>query len=596
MAPEQGTARAGGPRSPSLPERSGPGLSWPIIERRRSVDGSPGPNRRADEAVPGLSKRIALTQAPPIEPFRWASIAIGLILATTQNPPDLSATKIGVTIALIIYAAFRTMRPIPYDQQRSTTVEIWIEFVLHTVAVLVTGAWTSPYTLALLPTVALAGFAHGAFFAFQLSALCAAVISAHHMITVVPDDWVRATRDSAAWIGLFLVVSIVVGFARQVLAESARQQSIALDRLGRLAEANSLLFSLHRVAQTLPASLDLSDVLTSTLARLRDLIDFDATTILLLEDSDSSWVPARSSGQPFRRTLSMEQLPAPMRQAMAAAGTVSIPDLGTGGPGLHEGMRAGLYSALHARGALIGLIAVESTRSGPFDTKDVELLNGLVEPFGVAIDNARWFARLRAIGADEERSRIARDLHDQIGQALAHLGFELDRAVRAADRGHEMKPVLEELRGQVREVVRTVRETLYDLRTDVTETQDFGTTMEMFLDRVRERAGLQATLHRSETGRLPLLQERELWRIAKEAVINVERHARATSLELSWRCDGATAELIVRDDGRGFDRANARSDSYGIIGMRERASTVGARFEVESAPGAGTTVRVILAR
>jgi signal transduction histidine kinase len=158
----------------------------------------------------------------------------------------------------------------------------------------------------------------------------------------------------------------------------------------------------------------------------------------------------------------------------------------------------------------------------------------------------------------------------------------------------KFQPVVVDLRNQVRSVVKEVRETLYDLRVDVSDAQDVGTTMQLFCERVQERSGLEIIMDREETGRLPLLQERELWRIAKEAVMNVERHANASTLTIQWRCDGKRAELDLRDDGVGFDRRRGRDDSYGMIGMRERATTIGATLDIRSARGAGTTVRVVL--
>jgi signal transduction histidine kinase len=118
--------------------------------------------------------------------------------------------------------------------------------------------------------------------------------------------------------------------------------------------------------------------------------------------------------------------------------------------------------------------------------------------------------------------------------------------------------------------------------------------MQLFCDRVKERSGLDIAMEREETGRLSLLQERELWRIAKEAVMNAERHAKASKLTISWRCDGKRAELAVADDGVGFDRRRGRDDSYGMVGMRERATTIGATLDIKSARGSGTTVRVVL--
>ena len=380
-----------------------------------------------------------------------------------------------------------------------------------------------------------------------------------------------------------------------MLEENARQQTLTLDRLGRLAEANKLLFQLNTIAQTLPSSLDMGEVLDSTIAQLRDLIDFDAITILLLEDSDRTWVPVREVGNPDQPSLTTSQLPPVLIRALGQQGALTEGSLTAEQGGLWPDARSGIYASLSARGSQIGLMALESAMSGQFQQTDVEVLDGITDSFSYAVSNARMFSRLRTIGAEEERTRIARDLHDQIGQALAHLGFEIDRAKRASDRGEDMSPRLVELRGEVGGVTRMVRDTLYDLRTDVTESQDMLATMELFLSRVKERAGLEVSIAHEASGRLPLIQEREMWRIAKEAVINVERHAHAKSLTLTWRSDGRSAELVVSDDGVGLDPEKGRFDSYGMMGMRERAATISARLEIDSEPGQGTNIRVSLA-
>jgi signal transduction histidine kinase len=93
------------------------------------------------------------------------------------------------------------------------------------------------------------------------------------------------------------------------------------------------------------------------------------------------------------------------------------------------------------------------------------------------------------------------------------------------------------------------------------------------------------------TGRLPLVQEREVWRIAHEAVTNAEHHARAAHLRVRWECDGTSGALTVADDGRGFSPGAAgRADSYGLQGMRERADAIGARLDIESEPFVGTVI------
>jgi signal transduction histidine kinase len=201
------------------------------------------------------------------------------------------------------------------------------------------------------------------------------------------------------------------------------------------------------------------------------------------------------------------------------------------------------------------------------------------------------------VGADEERTRIARDLHDRIGQSLAYLAFELDRIVTKEQGGDEIGGELEHLRDDVRGVIREVRDTLYDLRTDVTDAQDMAATLEAYVARVRERSPLTIDLYCDRSARLPLLQEREMWRIAQEALANVERHSGATAVRVLWRCNGESAALEITDNGRGFPIGRAgRLDSYGILGMRERASSIGATLELTSKPEKGTRVRCSLIR
>jgi signal transduction histidine kinase len=256
---------------------------------------------------------------------------------------------------------------------------------------------------------------------------------------------------------------------------------------------------------------------------------------------------------------------------------------------------SGIYAALVARGSVIGLVSIEHPDPDHFTDRDVELLKGFAEPAALALDNARWFGRLRTVGAEEERTRIARDLHDHIGQSLAYLAFELDRIVKSSGKGEDVGGSLEKLRSDVRDVIRDVRDTLYDLRTDVSESLDMLTVLDLYLKRVRERTGLDIVVRSQESGRLPLLQERELFRIAQEALANIEKHASARHVTITWQSDGTTAVLDVADDGQGFPIGRAgRIDSYGIIGMRERAASIGATLEVDSTEGVGTRVRCML--
>ena len=515
---------------------------------------------------------------------------------------DLDQAVAAPALALIAYTGLRILRPVRYTGDLEGVLLVVVEAAIAVTAVSTSGHWDSPFVVSLVTAISVAGFAAGFVPAFAVGTASAVAVTASEL-AVGSESTSDVLELAAQWSAELLLVALVAGYARRLAGEAAQRHSLALDRVERLSEANSLLASLHRVAQVLPASLDLDEVLESTMVRLRELFDCDAAAVLLPDEvAEGNWLVARRHGPRIPAALTSDDLPPPVRRAAAARTPVwEHLLLEAGGPGLSPRAGSGMYAGLWARGALVGVVTVEHEEGGRFRQRDVELLQGFVEPVALSIDNARWFARLRTVGADEERTRIARDLHDRIGQSLAYVAFELDRIVKrcASDDGGErdVQPALERLREDVRGVIREVRDTLYDLRTDVSETKPLITTMEGFLARVRERSSLEVHLVADEQVRLPLPQEREMWRIAQEAVTNAERHAHASTLTVRWQADDNHASVTVSDDGVGFrSGVPERMDSYGLLGMRERAASIGAQLEIESRPGVGTTVRCDLDR
>lgn len=544
---------------------------------------------RADRDLGSIQRDQVAAFRPAILGIRGGTTAISVALASPAFA-NLDWWVIGWCAVIVTYNVFRIVLPVRYVDDTASIARVLAEVSLHVVAVAATGYWDSPFVFALITAVMVAGFARGFAFALRVSIVSALAVNIPYLAS--DGAGLSDLRTATQWTVELILVALIAGYARRVTGEADREHSLALDRLGRLADANLLLYSLHRVAQTLPASLDLEESLDTTIGRLRDLFDYDGATVFLLDETDQTWVVARWEGPRPAPTYTTAELPAPLLEALQLRHPVSVAELLIDGPGVSAEMASGLYAALPARDSTIGLVALEHRNAHHFRLRDQELLDGFVEPAALAIDNARWFARLRTVGADEERTRIARDLHDRIGQSLAYLAFELDRIVKADANGKAVTGPLENLRKDVRAVVGEVRDTLYDLRTDVTDSQDVTQILKGFLDRVEARSELTTRLDARVTGRLPILQERELWRIAQEAVTNVERHANASKVVVTWRCDGRRALLLVVDDGVGFPGGQAgRLDSYGLMGMRERAASIGASLDVSGQAGIGTTVR-----
>ncbi len=351
-----------------------------------------------------------------------------------------------------------------------------------------------------------------------------------------------------------LLAALVGGFTRQLWVESERRQQETLDQVTRMSIANDLLHALHDVVQTLPSSLDLSDVLTSAQETFRQLVDSTVAVVLVPDDTSDVWHVELAEGVRLPDTLLPEELSRTLVRALDDPDVVLVDDLepGTGGACGAE-TRSVLATALRAQDRVVGLVSIEHRDASAYTDEDARLISGLASSLALAVDNARWFSRLRTLGAEAERARIARDLHDRVAQSLAYIGFELDRLATVHD-----DPELRDLQGVVRGVVGELRETLFQLRANVSESQDLVDVARDYITRWSDRTGVEAEFLPHTGGRrVPVQVEQELWRILQESLTNVERHADASHAWVSWRIGDGRAQLEVRDDGRGMSSDGA---------------------------------------
>ncbi len=205
----------------------------------------------------------------------------------------------------------------------------------------------------------------------------------------------------------------------------------------------------------------------------------------------------------------------------------------------------------------------------------------------------RESARTALAAQERERTRIARELHDEVGQALTAVMLQLERTSQEA-----VGPVsgqLEEAREGVRASLEEVREIARRLRPEALDDLGLSSALAALTNDMTRRAGVRVERRLAPDGRaLTPDEELVVYRVAQEALTNVARHSEARRAWLSLGCgDDRRVTLTVRDSGRGFDLATHARGS-GLRGMRERAMLVGAALEVESRPGEGTTVRLRL--
>ena len=254
---------------------------------------------------------------------------------------------------------------------------------------------------------------------------------------------------------------------------------------------------------------------------------------------------------------------------------------------------------------LVGLLAMSLPEVHRWTDHEVTSIVEVAELMSVAIAESHSAEQLRASQSDrrallerlvavqeDERLRIARELHDSLGQTLTSLSMftkELEEEV-----GSEHGARMLEFRNLIRSAVSETRALVTSLRPAELDSQGLSPSLRQLAERTLAEHGIAVDLLDSlgTSARLPAALETAVYRIVQEALTNVVRHADAGSVSLVLGVTDGWLSVVVEDDGRGIDPAAGAEHGLGIVGMRERAELVGGTVRVESSAGGGTIVRL----
>ncbi|HSR30167.1 MAG TPA: sensor histidine kinase [Anaerolineae bacterium] len=284
---------------------------------------------------------------------------------------------------------------------------------------------------------------------------------------------------------------------------------------------------------------------------------------------------------------------------------------------LGKGRAATCHAAvpLLTRSEALGVLNLASDDLVCFDEQELTLLSAIGRQLGLAVENARlWegleqrdrlrrqFVEQAMAAQEEERKRIARELHDQTGQALTSLllGLGTLEAEAAGSGGLIVSPSrLQDLKAIVADTLDGVRDLALGLRPSVLDDLGLVPALRRVVRTLRARHALAIDFQTvgSEGVRLPPAIETALYRIVQEALTNVVQHANAKRVSVLLEPRVGAVALIVEDDGQGFEVERMMRDPVGkqwlgLYGMRERAEQLGGKLTIESALGVGTTVFV----
>ena len=448
-----------------------------------------------------------------------------------------------------------------------------------------------------------------------------AYISAYLLARIGPDNG-RPPREALELVALVLrgAILVTIPWLTSGLAERwgiVNRRSVALAEKQTehaWSEANvyrDQMRALYEVAYTLSTTMSYQSVLDAALIESRKLVPYVSGLVLLSTGQpDELYVAAfygvsaedaarriqvskgyvgqalRSSEPCIVADISQEQELRPITALASCKAACLVP------------LRAGLRT--------FGIMVIAGDRSQTFSQEQLGMLTALANYAIIALHNAQLVHDLREDRAkllskeEEVRRQLARDLHDGPAQAFAAIAMNIEFIKRLLERDPtRVLGELDKLSALAKHTTHEVRTMLFELRPLVLETQGLETTLQQYLERFQDN-GIEIILDSANiTADLDTKTEGTLFNIIQESINNALKYAKADHIWVRLKESQSTLEVTIQDDGRGFDLQKVLASyeqrgSFGLLNIEERAKLIGGIAELHSAPGAGTTVRVIV--
>lgn len=414
-------------------------------------------------------------------------------------------------------------------------------------------------------------------------------------------------------VGVMALISPVSHFItpRKVdfLKAVGREIGVAIDNAILLADTQRReqeALTLYELGTNMSASLALSEVLNVVANAARELLNTDIGLVGLYDEEHQEIVMKAAAGIQANILKGM-RIPVDAGSpgnALVQGEPIMVEINNTDPPIRHferwitgEQISSSLTVPLERGERLLGLIEVMTRQPRHFLQRDAQLLMRLAHHVVVSIENAQLYRQLRYLAALEERDRLAREMHDHLAQALGYLNVKSSITSDQLSNGQieQTQEGLLELKKIAKLIYTDVRESIFNLRTTVSQHKSMLQTLQEYLLEYRTHYGLDVRLSLEHEDTIEFIPEvaSQILRIIQEALTNVRKHADADYVWICCEEEGDRICIRIEDNGRGFYPTQIAEDGlqhYGLQIMRERAESVGGTLELDSRPGQGTCV------
>jgi two-component system NarL family sensor kinase len=360
---------------------------------------------------------------------------------------------------------------------------------------------------------------------------------------------------------------------------------------------------LKSIAEALNGAGNVDEALQTTLERVATLLGLHTGWIWLTDPRTGRFYSAVAQQlppflrEPIRMTGHTCWCLAAFRNGELTAGNIDVMEcsrlraaVASGKRGTH-GLRYHASIPLYFGDRPLGIMNVAAPAWRKLTPRELDLLSTVASQVGVAIERARLAGESVQVARTEERTRLAREIHDTLAQRLTAIGLHLEAAIDAASPQSPAIPELQRALELSRSGLDQARGSMRQLRSS--GRRPLPEALDSLARAFAAETGIRVHVRSDDAPDLSSGEDDQFLRVAGEALANVRKHAHATDVELSLTTAARAIRLEVSDNGRGFN-PRSRTAGFGLLGMRERAQALGGRLRIVSRPGAGTHVILTL--